>query len=576
MVDRTVGYEVMSFLDAFSGYHQIWMAKGDEEKTAFITDYGTYCYRVMPFGLKNAGATYQRMIDAVFKNQRGRNLEAYVDDILVKSKILTEHLGDLRETLDTLRRYDLKLNPASPMGAVLHQAVTLRFKATNNQAEYEALIAGLNFALSMAVKRIQVFSDSLLVVNQVNQTFETKDEVLKKYLQLAKSLISLFEDFSLTHIPREENQVADQLAKEGLPDLHQTQVFERPSFECTEVSSEEQPPCWMDMILDYLKGGTQPDDRREAQKLKLICAKYTLVNGELYRRSYAKPLTKWLRFEEALKVMEVVHQGECGTHARGRSLVMRILRQGFFWPNIHKDAQVFVEKCPQCQYYADMQRQPAGCLKPINSSWPFAILGLDFLGPMPTAMKGYKWILVAVDYFTKWIEAKPLTQPTAQNVENFLWANILCRYGIPMVIITDNGTPFANQRIHDFSGEHQINLKYDSVWHPHTNGQAEAANKDILNILKKRLDGAKARWPEELPGALWAYNIAPSEVTQESPFSLSYGMDVVILVELEHLSPRVKAAASFEPEALQTWADETMIHEELTWIFWNKKESWQH
>ncbi|PKA47916.1 RNA-directed DNA polymerase like [Apostasia shenzhenica] len=112
VVDRTVGYEVMSFLDAFSGYHQIWMAREDEEKTAFITDYGTYCYRVMPFGLKNAGATYQRMIDGVFKNQRGRNLEAYVDDILVKSRTLTEHLDDLRETLGTLRRYNLKLNPA--------------------------------------------------------------------------------------------------------------------------------------------------------------------------------------------------------------------------------------------------------------------------------------------------------------------------------------------------------------------------------------------------------------------------------------------------------------------------------
>ncbi|PKA65636.1 hypothetical protein AXF42_Ash013050 [Apostasia shenzhenica] len=157
----------------------------------------------------------------------------------------------------------------------------------------------------------------------------------------------------------------------------------------------------MDRILEYLKNGIQPDNRQEAQKLKLVCAKYTLVDGELYRRSYAKPLTKCLRPEEAPKVMEAVHRGECGTHARGRSLVMRILRQGFFWPNIHKDAQVFVEKCSQCQYYADMQRQPAGYFKPINSSWPFAIWGLDFLGPMPTAMKNYKWILVAVDYFTK-------------------------------------------------------------------------------------------------------------------------------------------------------------------------------
>ncbi|PKA65661.1 RNA-directed DNA polymerase like [Apostasia shenzhenica] len=112
MVDRTFGYKVMNFLDAFSGYHQIRMAKEDEEKTAFITDFVTYCYNVMPFGLKNAGATYQRMIDAVFKDQRGKNLEAYVDDILVKSKTLEGHLDDLRETLDTLQKFNLKLNPA--------------------------------------------------------------------------------------------------------------------------------------------------------------------------------------------------------------------------------------------------------------------------------------------------------------------------------------------------------------------------------------------------------------------------------------------------------------------------------
>ncbi|PKA48384.1 hypothetical protein AXF42_Ash021551 [Apostasia shenzhenica] len=111
-----------------------------------------------------------------------------------------------------------------------------------------------------------------------------------------------------------------------------------------------------------------------------------------------------------------------------------------------------------------------------------------------------------------------------------------------MMIITDNDTPFANQRIHDFYEEHQINLKYASVWHPHTNGQAEAANKNILNILKKRLDDAKAHWPEELPGALWAYNTAPSVVTQESPFSFSFGIDAVI-----------QTATNFEPEALQTW-----------------------
>ncbi|PKA54603.1 hypothetical protein AXF42_Ash000438 [Apostasia shenzhenica] len=182
----------------------------------------------------------------------------------------------------------------SPMGTSIHQAVTLQFKTTNNQAEYEAFIAGLKLALSMAIKCIQVFSDSPLVVNQVNKTFEAKDEVLKKYLKQAQSLISQFEDFSLTHIPREENQVADQLAKRGLPDLRRTQASERPSFKCAEVCSREQPPCWMDKILNYLKDSTQPDNRQEAKKLKLDCAKYVLIDGYLYRRSYAWPFTKCL------------------------------------------------------------------------------------------------------------------------------------------------------------------------------------------------------------------------------------------------------------------------------------------
>ncbi|PKA52966.1 RNA-directed DNA polymerase like [Apostasia shenzhenica] len=156
MIDRTFGYEVMSFLDAFSGYHQIWMAKEDEEKTAFITDYGTYSYNVMPFSLKNAGATYQRMIDVVFKGQRGKNLEAYVDDILVKSKTLTEHLGDLRETLDTLRRYNLKLNPAKcTFGAASGKFFGYLVSSRGIEANLDKISAILNMPFSKTTKEIQ-------------------------------------------------------------------------------------------------------------------------------------------------------------------------------------------------------------------------------------------------------------------------------------------------------------------------------------------------------------------------------------------------------------------------------------
>ena len=111
LVDATVGFDCLSFMDAFSGYNQIRMSKDDEEKTTFITSQGLYCYRVMPFGLKNAGATYQRMVNKVFDKQIGRNMEAYVDDMVVKSRNAEKHLDDLKETFVTMREVGMRLNP---------------------------------------------------------------------------------------------------------------------------------------------------------------------------------------------------------------------------------------------------------------------------------------------------------------------------------------------------------------------------------------------------------------------------------------------------------------------------------
>lgn len=112
LVDSTAGHQTLSFMDAFSGYNQIKMYGPDQEKIAFITDRELYCYRVMPFGLKNAGATYQRLVNEMFKDQIGRNVEVYVDDMLVKNLQAKQHLSDLNETFKTLRRNNMKLNPS--------------------------------------------------------------------------------------------------------------------------------------------------------------------------------------------------------------------------------------------------------------------------------------------------------------------------------------------------------------------------------------------------------------------------------------------------------------------------------
>nr|KYP76658.1 Transposon Ty3-I Gag-Pol polyprotein [Cajanus cajan] len=111
LVDGASGHGILTFLDAYSGYNQIPMHSRDEEKTAFITDSANYCYQVMPFGLKNAGATYQRLMNKVFQHQIGRNMEVYVDDMVVKSRDLDRHIVDLSEVFQQLRKYDMRLNP---------------------------------------------------------------------------------------------------------------------------------------------------------------------------------------------------------------------------------------------------------------------------------------------------------------------------------------------------------------------------------------------------------------------------------------------------------------------------------
>ena len=112
LVDSTAGHKLLSFMDAFSGYNQIRMDEVDQEKTSFVTSQGLFCYKVMPFGLKNVGATYQRLVNHMFCPQIVQNVEVYVDDMLVKSQDEGKHLDDLQETFDTLRQYNMRLNPS--------------------------------------------------------------------------------------------------------------------------------------------------------------------------------------------------------------------------------------------------------------------------------------------------------------------------------------------------------------------------------------------------------------------------------------------------------------------------------
>jgi hypothetical protein len=130
VIDSTAGCDLLCFLDCYSGYHQIAIKEEDQEKTAFITPLGAYCYTTMSFGLKNAGATYQRAIQACFKRQLNKNVEAYVDDVVVKTRNSDSLITDLEETFVSLREYRWKLNPISASSAYLRENYSASSSAT--------------------------------------------------------------------------------------------------------------------------------------------------------------------------------------------------------------------------------------------------------------------------------------------------------------------------------------------------------------------------------------------------------------------------------------------------------------
>ena len=154
------------------------------------------------------------------------------------------------------------------------------------------------------------------------------------------------------------------------------------------------------------------------------------------------------------------------------------------------------------------------------------------MGPFPTAIRQLKFLVVGIDYFTKWVEAKALATITKMNIRSFVWRNIIYRYGIPRVLVSNNGKQFDNSAFRDFCTKLGIKNHYSSLAHPQANGQVKVTNRSLLKIIMTRLEGAKGIWPDELPSVLWAYRTTTRTPTRETPFRLAYGTEAVIPAEV--------------------------------------------
>ena len=316
----------------------------------------------------------------------------------------------------------------SPEGIDVEYALRFGFQASNNEAEYEVVIAGLNLAHSMEADQLEVSSDSQLVVKQIEDSYEAREEKMILYLKKVRELVKKFIRVQVKHVPRVENSRADALVKlatasqEDLGRLIPVEHLPEPlvSIDNGEVSPVMSKPSRMDLIWDYLVEGTLPSDPNEASKLRTRSVRFIVHRGTLYKRGFSAPILKCVGKEDADYILREVHEGICGNHIGARTLAGKTLRQGSYWPTMLKDAIELVKKCKACQEHAKISLLSSKPLTSVTSPWPFQQWGLDILGPLPIGRGQCKFIIVVVDYFTKWAEEEPLATITEHKVRNFV------------------------------------------------------------------------------------------------------------------------------------------------------------
>ena len=264
-------------------------------------------------------------------------------------------------------------------GIKIEYALRFGFQASNNEAEYEAVIAGLNFAHSMEVYQLEVCSDSQLVVKQIEDTYKAKGEKMILYLKKVRELLRKFVLVLVRHIPRAKNSRADALEKlatasqEYLSRLTPVEHLVEPSIDLydEEVSLVMFEPSWMDPIWDYLIEGLLPNDPKEASKLRTRSVRFTIHQGSLHKRSFFTPVLKCIAGKDVDYVLREVHEGVCGNHIGARALAGKALRQGYYWPIMLRDATELVRKCKICLEHAKISHLSSEPLTSVTSPWPF-------------------------------------------------------------------------------------------------------------------------------------------------------------------------------------------------------------